>query len=105
MTGQRGNRVGLIALCCLFVCSRGAICGADSQEKQLLALALDDLLMPPAFLVPLVSPDGASVSYISDRCGANNIWFRPLVHPGQDRQLTREQGKGIRAMGFAGQAL
>lgn len=74
-------------------------------REKLLAMALDDLLMPPAFLVPLVSPNGASVSYISDRCGANNIWFRPLAHPGQDRRLTREQGKGKKAMGFAGQAV
>ena len=60
-------------------------------------IELDLLLAPARFEAPLLSPDGAWISYLAPVEGAMNFFLAPVDDPHNARQVSHRVGRGVQA--------
>ena len=67
----------------------------DGRSDRRIPGALTQLTVDPAFDgQPAISPDGASVVFVSERSGVPELWLRPIVG-GEEKPLTSGDGGAV----------
>jgi len=89
--------------CCFLVAVFGAV--AEEPRGEMEALIPRDVFSTPAsYAAPLLSPDGATVSYIAMHEGGLNLWVAPVDELDKARPLTAEP-RGVQYFDVSGNVI
>ncbi len=79
----------------------GALTASVSMAQESRMIPRDVLFANPERANVRLSPDGETISFLSDVEGVLNLWVAPSDDPSMARPVTRDTGRGIRNYGWA----